>query len=59
MTAQENKAAIWRWIEDGGNCRNEDVADEIFSTEFRAKGFGRDLYASTNLRIDKSCVSNY
>jgi steroid delta-isomerase-like uncharacterized protein len=36
MSAEENKASIKRWIEEGWNRGQVDVADELFAPEFSA-----------------------
>jgi steroid delta-isomerase-like uncharacterized protein len=36
MSAKDNKITIRRWIEEGWNQGNVDIADEIYASDFRA-----------------------
>ncbi len=37
MSAEYNKEIIRRWIEEGWNCGNLDIADELYSVDFAAE----------------------
>ncbi len=37
MSTEENKAIIRRWIEEAWNKGNVDVADELYTADFKAK----------------------
>ncbi len=38
MSPQRNKAVVRRWIEEGWNRGNVDVADDLYAPEYRARG---------------------
>ena len=43
MVAADNKAVIRRWIEEAWNSGNLEIADELYSRDFRAKSMEQGL----------------
>jgi steroid delta-isomerase-like uncharacterized protein len=37
MSTENNKAVIWRWIEEAWNKGNAHIADEIYTADFKAR----------------------